>query len=686
MRLRTQLLLLAAATLVLPWAGWQIVRGLEERLRDGQAESLHDSARVLAGALAATLEDAPPTGPVWFVHAADAPITLDGHADEWRVDPAVAQAFGAGEAPPLQVVMSRSGGALHLLARMRDDSPVRRDATGPAAGDGDALRLLIDDGTRIHALRLASATDGALLPAPESGSDVAPPRLQAAARTFAGGWQLELRFAPGFTPRRLGLQALDVDRSGATLRHGSEPDRLGGLWPLVQSSEPLSRRLQAIVPQGMRARLLHPDGWVLAQAGALSPPQPPERGVWQRSLRALLPTPDAQPAAARDDVRVPPSMLAGAAAGDDGTAVGARTPPPWQHADGTLQLRLTALAPLPGSGPPPLLLALERRSDAALVAQQALAGLLGWTLLAMVLVAAVLFAYASWLGHRVRRLGRAVDQAMARDRNAPNAFVASAAGDELGDLSRRFARLLEEIGGYAEYLRTLASKLSHELHTPLAVVRGSLENLESQALPETARPYLLRARDGSQRLAAIIRAMSEATRVERAIAAAEPEHVDIAAVVGGCAEGYRELLSPRRLDVSLPPQPVWMQAAPELLAQALDKLVENAAGFCPPHGWVRIALSARPDGAELVVANSGAPLPAGAPARLFESLVSVRSAGVRGDGTPHLGLGLHIVRLIVELHRGAVHAHDLPDGQGVAFRIALRGMPAAAAARVDSGR
>ena len=88
------------------------------------------------------------------------------------------------------------------------------------------------------------------------------------------------------------------------------------------------------------------------------------------------------------------------------------------------------------------------------------------------------------------------------------------APDEIGDLARSFEKLFVVVGGYTDYLRTLASKLSHELNTPLAIVKSSLDNLEHalqerSALPPEAAPYLARARDGVARLGALVRAMSE---------------------------------------------------------------------------------------------------------------------------------------------------------------------------------
>src|SRR5690606_34741652 len=143
MRLRNQLLLLALVALVMPWAGWQFVRGLEERLREGQAAALADSAGVLAGALAAFAPALPPPGPLWYVHDADRPIALDGRADDWGPAWRQAQTFGRAAAPRLRVALARYGGALHLLAEVVDATPLRHDASGASAGDGDALRLLL---------------------------------------------------------------------------------------------------------------------------------------------------------------------------------------------------------------------------------------------------------------------------------------------------------------------------------------------------------------------------------------------------------------------------------------------------------------------------------------------------------------------------------------------------------------
>jgi two-component system sensor histidine kinase ChvG len=240
--------------------------------------------------------------------------------------------------------------------------------------------------------------------------------------------------------------------------------------------------------------------------------------------------------------------------------------------------------------------------------------------------------------------------------------------DELGDLARNTEKLLRAVADYSQYLQTLAGKLSHELKTPLAITRSSLDNLSTQALDAESRRFLQRAQEGVERQTVIVRAMSEASRLESAIDAAEWERVDLRELVTRCAAGYRTVHSGRRLDLRLPQEETPLHCAPDLLAQALDKLVDNAFSLTDPEDEVAIELRRAGDACELAVRNTGSTLPDDFRERLFDSLVSLRAKrGVE----PHLGLGLYIVRLVVAAHGGEVSARNLPGGAGVEFLIRL---------------
>jgi signal transduction histidine kinase len=160
--------------------------------------------------------------------------------------------------------------------------------------------------------------------------------------------------------------------------------------------------------------------------------------------------------------------------------------------------------------------------------------------------------------------------------------------------------------------------------------------------------------------------MTEASRLEQSLSAAQRETFDAAAVVRGCVEGYRLAYASRTFDLVVPAEQVLAQGSADLLAQMLDKLVENAVDFAAAETPIRISLGAD---ARLRVENRGPPLPDAIRDSLFDSMVSLRSE--RSSGAPHLGLGLYIARLIAEFHGGALRAENLPGGDGVAFEADL---------------
>jgi dedicated sortase system histidine kinase len=290
--------------------------------------------------------------------------------------------------------------------------------------------------------------------------------------------------------------------------------------------------------------------------------------------------------------------------------------------------------------------------------------------LAVLLVGSVaLFIFASRLSGRIRRLRDQAEAAIDAHGRVTGRLPPSAAADEVGDLSRSFAAALDRLGEYAAYQKAMGSRLSHELRTPIAVVRTSLENLALAPLASEGRVYIERAQEGIDRLSHILASMSEATRLEHLLREAERERFDLARVIAGCVEGYRGVYPGRPFDLRLPNGPHTVLGAPELVAQMLDKLVANAVDFGRPGAPIVVRLARSELETTLTVANEGPPLPEEMRSRLFESMVSVRPA--RAGGTPHLGLGLYIVRLIAEFHGGRASASNREDVEGVVVKVSF---------------
>ncbi len=304
-----------------------------------------------------------------------------------------------------------------------------------------------------------------------------------------------------------------------------------------------------------------------------------------------------------------------------------------------------------------------------LLKQRALENLLALTLAVVGGAFAILLLFATRLAARIRRLHREAEASIDSQGRVRSLITPSRARDEIGDLSRTMAALLVRLRDYNAYLEAMAGRLSHELRTPVAVVRSSLDNLKAHELPHEARVYVDRANEGVGRLARLISRLSEATRLERMLESAERERFDLALVVAGSVEGYRAAYRPRRFEFGAPATAVWIEGSPDAFAQLLDKLVENANDFAPDGSAIRVSLEARGRHAHLAVDNEGPPLPRATRAGLFDSMVSLREPerGAAGDGA-HLGLGLYIVRLVAEAHGGEVTAANL-EPRGVRFEV-----------------
>jgi two-component system sensor histidine kinase ChvG len=310
----------------------------------------------------------------------------------------------------------------------------------------------------------------------------------------------------------------------------------------------------------------------------------------------------------------------------------------------------------------------EESTDAILsLRNRAFEQLVAVTLIAFAAAAVVLLLFASRLSWRLRRLRDEAENAIDSQGRIRTLVAGEHARDEIGDLSRSFSTMLGRLSQYTAYLEKLAGRLTHELRTPIAVVRSSLDNLRLQPLAPDASVYVGRAEDGLNRLETILTRMAEATRLEQAVRAGERELFDARAILAGCVAGYAAAYPSRRFELALPAQNVFLRGSPDLFAQMLDKLAANAVEFAAEGTPIEVSLERQGGEALLRFANAGPPLPAEMQGRLFESMVSVRRG--RAAGEPHLGLGLYIVRLAAEFHGGRASAASRADGGGVVVEL-----------------
>ena len=664
MSLRLKLLLLGLATLVLPWAGCRYAREMESALRQGESSSLLAVADTVAASLqgrvdlmyrapvdTAAAQTAPKPGPYDLepLVLSAAPL-IDGYADDWPQVPAAWAWFKKDDEHRFGVLTGVYDRVLYVLLDVRDphlvfDAPGASSLDPAAMGDRVWFGFQSREGAEQQVFFAASGP-GTLtarrVEAGEYGEDLAviEPRIRGSWQPTPSGYRLEARVPLSMLGGGFGVLIDDRDQRGAApASYGMlRPADLHTQGQLIVAAPELTTYLEQFAQPGLKLVVTAPTGQMLARVDALaqvadldSDPPPLLTRLYRRFVD-------------RPGVRPPLESQAPIYDRDRHGLIG------------TLEVTQTT----------------ERWGR---LRDRALTRMLNFTLATSLIAFVGMFAFAAWLALRLSRLRRASESALTRT-GIVTTFPDTRARDELGDVARSFSTLLARLNEYTGYLRTLAGKLAHEIRTPLTIVRSSLENLETEAeLSPGARTYLERARQGSERLNAILIAMGAATRVEEAITAAERTRCDLVPLIASAVAAYRGAFAQRRFSAELPAEPVSLEAAPDLIVQMLDKLVDNAVDFSPAGALITVRLKLEPGAAVLEVDNPGAPLPPQLHGRLFESLWQSRPHGSQSppdpDTRPHFGLGLYIVRLIAEFHGGEARAENLPDGTGVRFAVRL---------------
>jgi two-component system sensor histidine kinase BaeS len=289
----------------------------------------------------------------------------------------------------------------------------------------------------------------------------------------------------------------------------------------------------------------------------------------------------------------------------------------------------------------------------------------------MALVALVVFGPA-------RRRLRAVQAATERLGSGDlRARAPDGGGDEVAALARSFNKMAEELSARANALeasdkarRQLLADVSHELMTPLTAMRGYLETLSMSELRldgPTRERYLGIVSEETHRLERIIGDLLDLARLEGGGTTMRRERVDVSAVFGRVAARHERELRERgiRLVQQVAPDAGQVVGDADRLEQALQNLAANALRHTPDSGEITLGSARVPDGVMLSVRDNG---PGIAPEHLpliFDRFYKADAARRAAGGS---GLGLSIVKAIVERHGGRITARN--DG-GAVFEIVL---------------
>ena len=683
MNLRRQLLVVSLLLLSLPWAGCQFIREMEGAMRNGQEQSLRATAQAIATVLGTqeallypieARRDAPlDERESVYAYPAHQTIYIDGYADGWEGVRSSPCGLNSNAGLSISCQAQTDDEYLYLMLKVKDPEVSYHNPRLSREPNGDRLIIRLWWEGRRQDYVISTTAPGRVRATASNRRErgIDPSDIQGYWQDAVGGYTVELQIPLAYTGGRLGLYVADAKREKTraaqqTVGNISPLDNTAPPW-LIFSPTDLQALLAPFHRQGNRIQVVDRYGWQIADVASTDTPRrSTDDTFWllqllYRSILAsdALPAPGEASRAGKLEGEEIGRALSGELAStryDDPSASGS-----------TVQ---SVAAPIIDDGGVMGAVIVRQSGETYLsLTDRAFSRLLAYSLSAMAIAALGLLGYASVLSWRIRKLSRAASHAISADGQVTNSFPRSNARDEIGELSRHYAGLLERVREYNDYLRSLSRKLSHELRTPIAVIQSSLDNLEQSTVdaPESDI-YVQRAREGLSRLQRILKAMSEANRLEESIQNNQLAELDLVPLLTELIEAYRAVYPNHRLllDIQVTSAPV--AAVADLIIQAIDKLIDNAASFCPQHGEITIRLDVETDSWILAIANEGPALPAGIRDRLFEPMVSLRD---QQTGSVHLGLGLHIVRLIVDFHRGKVNVDNLEDDSGVIISIRL---------------
>jgi signal transduction histidine kinase len=245
-------------------------------------------------------------------------------------------------------------------------------------------------------------------------------------------------------------------------------------------------------------------------------------------------------------------------------------------------------------------------------------------------------------------------------------------------------RLLSIIGNVVDITRfreaeqmksTFVSVISHELKTPVALIKGyagTLRRPDAAWDPETLADGLAVIEEEADRLNALIDNLLDASRIQAGVFKLERGEVELARLARKVVDGFRVQTDNHTFELDFPADLPLVLADEARVRQVLDNLVSNAIKYSPQGGPIRIGAWLDGPDVTVYVADRGIGIPAGEQGRLFDSFYRVDS-GLRRQ-TKGTGLGLYLCKAIVEAHNGRIWVRSEP-GKGSTFFFTLSPSP-----------
>lgn len=243
-------------------------------------------------------------------------------------------------------------------------------------------------------------------------------------------------------------------------------------------------------------------------------------------------------------------------------------------------------------------------------------------------------------------------------------------GDELDQLAKTLNQMFRRLDAAFSQIRQFSASASHELQTPLTILKGELEvALRSPRSPEEYRAALHSSLEEVDRIAQLVEGLLLLSRAEAGVLKMDQQPVDLAQLLEEVHSRLKVLAEGRSVALRLgPTEPLSIVGDREHLRRLLLNLTDNAIKYTGPGGSVALSLQGNEKWASVVVADTGIGIPVDEQEKIFRPFY--RTDEARSQAENGTGLGLCIARSIAAAHGGAIQVESTP-GAGSTFRVLL---------------
>lgn len=672
-------MLLSIAVLFIPYMGFDYLRQMETYLRNNLETSLIDTSYVVANAL----NEKPRLFDTSFidnknslyVHRLNNPVQLDGYTDDWEsyIDWSGTY-YGTStiDDDNFKLVITKDEDNYYVLLQVNDEELTYSTLESDEIVNGDHIILAYRDKyNRLEENYLAPSGPGLIRPfryeesfdeyGVENRTLKNITNLSAVWQVSGTGYNLEMKIPEYLVGDYLGITLNDIDESkGRVITQVISTFTDDEPGSLISSSKDIEEIISTQGRgEGRRIWVLNKSAQVLASDGSLKRVFPDN--VFNIFYTLLLPP-------AYDHFK---DDLAGASrlqGNEVKLALSGEKQTRWRSSPDGKAVIVSAAAPIWfDNNVVGAVVVEETTNNIQIMQRQVLAGLFNKTLLTFFIIVFLLLLFAGRLSSRLIKLNRETTEAIDEHGKVTHNFTGSKASDEIGELSRSFSNMLERLQQYHHYLEGMASRLSHELRTPMAMVKSSLDRLQDETNEAAKQSAIKSADEGLKRLQTILTRLTEASRLEQALQDSDKQSTSLNTFLAQCVEGYQRIYPSQKFKINTNQADLNYLINRDLFFQMLDKLVGNAVEFSEENHEIVISLLDKKSAIKIQIINIGPLLSEGMIDDLFNSMVSVRND--KSDSGPHLGLGLFVARLIAEFHGGTISAENTE--QGVCMSITL---------------